>query len=209
MKAKFGSISSSGHTEPQTGTIDKVKNFFSFGRAETVNEDTNASESSGMLNKFKDNIKNTLEVEKSYKTFFIFIMVGIGLIFLSMIFLPAIVLAPQKFVGLFSLGSIIILLSFIFVYGTYGYLELLFSPTRVTFTLMFIFSLFISFYFSFIRSNYLISLVCSLVQMITLIIFTLSFIPGGQSGISFILSMIKSPFSSLWLKIRGGSYLPS
>ena len=208
MKAKFGSISGSGNSEPQFSTMDKVKNFFNF-RGETVNEDTNATENSGMLDKLKNNVKNTFEVEKSYKTFFIFIFIGLGLIFLSMIFLPAIVLAPQKFVGLFSLGSIIILLSFIFIYGTSGYLELLFSASRVTFTLMFLASLLVSFYFSFIKSNYIVSLICALVQMVTLIIFTLSFIPGGQMGISFIIELIKSPFISLWMKIKGGSYLPS
>lgn len=207
MKANFGSITGTP-SEPQLGTVEKVKNFFSFVKNETVNEDVNATENSGMLDKIKNNFKNTFEVEKSYKTFFIFLFVGLGLIFLSLIFLPAIVLAPTKFVGLFSLGSLIILTSFIFIYGTSGYLDLLFSASRVTFTLMFLLSLIVSFYFSLIKNNYIISLICAVIQLVTLIIFTLSFIPGGQMGISFILEIIKSPFSSLWMKIKGGSYLP-
>ena len=208
MKAKFSSISGSGN-QSELGTIDKVKNFFSFGRGGTVNEDTNASENSGMLNKLKNNVKETFEVEKSYKYFFIFIIVGIGLIFLSLLFLPAVVFFPQKFVGLFSLGSLIVLSSFIFIYGTGGYLELLFSRSRITFTIMYIASICVGIYFSFIKNYYIISLISALIQMVTLIIFTLSFIPGGQTGINFMFGLLKSPFSALWLKIRGGSYLPS
>jgi len=123
-------------------------------------------------------------------------------------FLPAAFLFPQKFVSLFSLGSLVILTSFIFIYGTAGYFELLFSRSRITFTLLFISSIFVGLYFAFFKSYYIISLICAMIQLVTLIIFTLSFIPGGQTGISFMLSMMKAPFASLWQKIRGGSYLP-
>jgi len=208
MKAKFPSRSG-GSEQQEPGAMEKVKNFFAFGSGGPVNEENNANENTGMLNKIKSTIQNSFEVEKSYKIFFILLIVGMGLIFLSLIFLPVALISPQKFVSLFSLGSIVSLSSFIFVYGTAGYLELLFSRSRVTFTLLFISSIFIGLYFSFFRGNYVVSLICALVQLITLIIFTLSFIPGGQTGISFIFSMISAPFSSLWMKIKGGSYLPS
>ena len=41
--------------------------------------------------------------------------------------------------------------------------------------------------------------------MITLVIFILSFIPGGRTGISFIISMLVSPLKSLLNKIKGGT----
>jgi len=206
MKAKYSSITGSSNAPEGPGTMDKVKSFFTFGNGTTANVDPFAPEDNGMLHKIKTTIQNTFEVERSYKTFFIVLFVGLGIILLSMIFLPAAIMFPQKFVGLFSLGSMVILSSFIFIYGTAGYIELLFSRARVTFTLLFIGSIFVGFYFSFIHPNYIVSLICALVQLITLIIFTLSFIPGGQTGISFMFSMMKAPFSSAWSK--GASYLP-
>ena len=55
----------------------------------------------------------------------------------------------------------------------------------------------------------MISLICAVIQLITLVIFTLSFIPGGSGGISIVISMVRMPFDSMWMRLKGKSYLPS
>jgi hypothetical protein len=152
-----------------------------------------------------DTVKGYIEVEKSYKLFLLFLSIGIGLLFFSLFFLPFVLFSPGKFVSLFSLGSIVTLSSFIFLYGTSGFLTMLFSRERLLFTMLFISSLVLGLYFAFVQSNYIISLVLSVTQLVTLIIFMLSFIPGGQSGISFISGMLLMPLESLWYRIRGSS----
>lgn len=170
-----------------------------------VNEDLEAGDNSGMLNKIKINIGNSIEVEKSYKTFFIVLAVGLGMLALSLIFLPFVVIQPQKFLSLFSIGSFLVLASFIFIHGTTEYFKKLFDSSRRIFTIAYLISLILGFYYAFVKGYFLISLICTIVQLITLIIFTLSFIPGGRSGITMILSMLQSPVLNMVGKITGSN----
>jgi len=183
--------------------MNKIMKYFKSG--EKAPEETDK----GVLSKFTGAVKSSIEVEVSYTTFFILLSIGVGLMCLSMMFLPIVVVSPQKFVSLFSLGSSIILISFVFIYGTAAYLDLLFSKSRIVISIMFIFSIFLGLYFAFFQSFYLISLICAVFQLVALIIFTLSFIPGGQMGISFCWSMFTSPINNLMMKVTGKSFLPS
>lgn len=147
-------------------------------------------------------IEENLEVEKSYKTFMIMIFIGLSMLCLSLMFLPVIIISPSKFVMCFSLGSIIILSSFIFVYGTKAYVEKLFAKNRFVFTMLFLCSIILGLYFS-ISGNYLISILLAAFQLVTLIVFTLTFLPGGSHGISFIGGLLLSPVKGLWQRVSG------
>ena len=143
---------------------------------------------------FKQKIITLFEVEKSYTYFFIVLIIGILVLFLSLIFLPMIVISPQKFISLFSLGSLIVISSFIFIYGTEAFCSKIFDTSRRFWAVIYLFSIILGMYFSFMKSFILISYICSVFQLITLICFVLSFLPGGQSGIRFIIGSIKSIF---------------
>lgn len=187
----------------QEGTFfNKIKGILKFGSSETESM-TNTEMT--WKDKLIEKLKNTIEIEKSYKTFFILLGIGIGILCLSLFFL---VFSPLKFISLFNLGSLIIIASFLFIYGTESYLKKLFSKERFGFTILYFSSIIIGFIFSFINGWFIVSLLCALAQLITLIIFVLSFIPGGRAGISLITNMLKSPFASMWMKMKGQSYLP-
>lgn len=81
-------------------------------------------------------------------------------------------------------------------------MEKLFEKNRFPFTILFLLSIILGLYFS-ISGNYFISILLAGFQLITLIVFTLTFIPGGSGGISFIGQMLLSPIKGLWAKIRG------
>lgn len=81
-------------------------------------------------------------------------------------------------------------------------MEKLFEKNRFPFTILFLLSIILGLYFS-ISGNYFISIMLAGFQLITLIVFTLTFIPGGSSGISFIGNMLLAPVKGLWAKIRG------
>jgi hypothetical protein len=188
-----------------SGIFNKIKGYVNLS---SNDEEANlkAEENLPFIERTKKKVLRAIEVEKSYSLFFTFIAVGLGLIFLSLVFLPMAVVSPQKFVSLFSLGSLVTLISFIFIYGTSAYLEMLFTKSRAVFSILFIISIFLGMYFCFFNQTYyIISLICAIVQLITLIIFTLSFIPGGSMGISFITSMLMSPVNSFLSKFTGGS----
>jgi len=197
--------------------INKAKKYIGLDSSSmfTLNSTTNSTtetdsgENISMLNKFTKNIQSKIEVERNYMMFFLILAIGIAFIFFSLFFLPFVLITPQKFVSFFSIGSIITLSSFIFIYGTSGYCAMLFSYERRLFSVIYITSVLVGFYYAFIQEFYLISLICAILQMITLIIFTLSFIPGGEGGISFVTGFLRMPFDNLMMKIKGSSYLPS
>jgi hypothetical protein len=201
------------------GFVEKMKNLLKFGKGENQNKTeakmdeksievtaTNSQEVS-CKDKLMKKLQENVEVEQSYQTFLVLLLLGLGLLCVSLMFLPVIILSPYKFVLCFSFGSLIILTSFIFVYGTKKYFEILFSQQRFAFTCLFLGSIILGIIFAW-SQYFLLSILCSIFQLISLIVFTLSFIPGGKAGISFIGRMVTSPFSNLWMRIRGQSYLP-
>lgn len=167
--------------EENSGLLSSIKNVFS-PKEEVV------------PNTCGEKILSWFEVEKSYTSFFVVIGFGLCILFLSFMFLPLAIFNPQKFVSLFSLGTFIVILSFIFIYGTREYIKMLFSQKRALLTSLYLVSICIGIVFSFRDSFFIISYVCAAIQLITVVTFFLSFVPGGETGISFIWSSIKSIF---------------
>ena len=173
--------------------INKIKNVV---KISSTNDKIEIENNNSLINK----ISKCFEVEKSYTNFFILLFIGLGLIGFSFFFLPMAILAPKKFVSLFSLGCIVTITSFIFYYGTYDFLLMLFKKDRRLITIGFLLSIGIGVYFSFNPTYYIISLICTGIQMVVMIMFILSFIPGGKSGINLIISIITSPFKKLFFR---------
>jgi hypothetical protein len=183
--------------EVKTNNWLDVKSLFSSPHA---NEDIEAGDNTNLLGKIASNFTNTVEVQTNYKAFFIVLAAGIIFLVLSLMTLPLVVLFPQKFVSMFSIGSVITLSSFIFIYGTSKFFKMLFDKSRIYYTIAYIVSLVLGFYFAFIKEYFLYSLICAVIQMVTLVIFSLSFVPGGSTGITFILELLKKPIKSLFSK---------
>lgn len=151
-------------------------------------------------NKIKDFLISKIEVDRNILVFLALLGSGILLLIFSLIFIPTIIISPAKFSMCFSLGSLLFLISFLFLYGTKKYMEKIFSKERFWITIMFIVSILIGCGFA-IGKNYLISLICSIFQFISLILFILTFLPGGKLGIKCIKDLLTSPVSKLWMKM--------
>ncbi len=176
---------------PTVNQTEETKGFFGKLKGMISSSESNETQSpSG----FKDRILSMIEVEISYTYFFIVLLIGGAILFLSLLFLPVAILNPKKFVSLFSLGSLVTISSFIFLYGTKEFLSRLFDSGRRLLTILYLASIVIGLFFSFTDSYTIISHICAVFQLITLITFVLSFLPGGHLGISFIWGSIKSIF---------------
>ncbi len=134
------------------------------------------------------NLPRFLNVEKNYKRFTLCLIIGLIFLFFSIISLPISLFNPSRFISSFSLGSLIIIFSFIFYYGSQEYTSIIFSRERRKLTISYLCSLLIGFYFMMNPTYYLISFGCNLIQFIILIMFVLTFIPGGERGIEFFLN---------------------
>ena len=142
-------------------------------------------------------IISKVEVEKNITVFISLLGIGCFLICLSLLMLPLIITSPAKFSMCFGLGSVLVLISFLFYHGTKNYIMKLFDKKRFIITILFICSIFLGLIFS-IGKHYFISLLCSLFQLISLILFILTFIPGGKYGIKCIKNRMSSPFINIF-----------
>ena len=142
-------------------------------------------------------IISKVEVEKNTTVFISLLGIGCFLICLSLLMIPLIITSPSKFSMCFGLGSVLILISFLFYHGTKNYVMKLFDKKRFIITILFICSIFLGLIFS-LGKHYFISLLCSLFQLISLILFILTFIPGGKYGINCIKRKMSSPFINIF-----------
>jgi hypothetical protein len=168
-----------------------------------INEDIEAGDTTSMLSKISKNVKESIEVEPSYKTFFLVLSIGIFFVLFSMMFLPFLVISPQKFLTFFSIGSFLVLISFIFIQGTTTYLKTLFYSDRKLYTFSYLLSLILGLYFAYFKGYYIITLISALIQVVMLIVFILTFIPGGRTGIGFLYEMLKTTIKALCSKLTG------
>ena len=150
----------------------------------------------------KDKVANTIinkvEIQKNKTVFFSLLAIGMFLLCISILTIPLVITSPSKFSMTLAFGSSFICISFLFYYGTKNYVTKLFDKKRFSLSLLFICSV-ITAIILWIVDNYFLSLLSSIFQVICLILFGLSFIPGGQSGISFIKKKLSSPFVRIFM----------
>ena len=124
------------------------------------------------------------------------IAVGAVLMSLSFVFLPMILLAPQKFSGLFSLGSLCFFLSFAALRGPAKFASHLLTKERLPFSIAYVGSLIMCLYSANILRSYILTLVFTGIQIVALLYFLLAYVPGGTKSLTFILT-------ACWSFLRG------
>ena len=161
-------------------------------------EENETKKEESCRDKLANKIIEKLEVERSIGIFSVLICIGIGLIILSFFLLPIVLVSPKKFSFCFAVGSIFVLISFLFLVGTKNYVNKIMDNKRIFISVSFILSIFIGIGFS-LGNHYFISLICSGVQLISMVMFVLTFIPGGRAGIDCIKKTLSSPFTKLFI----------
>ena len=161
-------------------------------------EENEVKKEESCRDKLANKIIEKLEVERSIGIFSVLICIGIGLIILSFFLLPIVLVSPKKFSFCFAVGSIFVLISFLFLVGTKNYVNKIMDNKRIFISVSFILSIFIGIGFS-LGNHYFISLICSGVQLISMVMFVLTFIPGGRAGIDCIKKALSSPFTKLFI----------
>ena len=100
-------------------------------------------------------------------------------------YIPVIVLKARKFALMFSLGSLFTMGSFSFLWGPCNHLQHLFSKDRLPFTSVYLGTLTATLYFALGLQSYMLTSVAAVGQVIALLWFVISYIPGGQTGMKF------------------------
>lgn len=193
---KFQTIKNYIHFGSFTGDIEKQK----------TNTSTNITDNSNGIQsvdnqtcreKVVEKISSSLEIERNIPVFLGLIGVGCGLIVLSIFLLPFVVISPHKFCLCFAFGGLLITLSFLFLKGTQNYFKSICAKDRFIITILYLVSIVLGIGFA-LKKKYIFSVLCAIYQCIALVLFILSFIPGGKFGINCINNFFTSPFTKLW-----------
>lgn len=117
------------------------------------------------------------------------LILGIICFGLASVYIPFIVLKARKFSLLFSLGSLFTMSSFSFLYGPWNHVRHLFSKDRLPFTLIYLTSLSGTLYFAMALQSTVLTCIAAVAQIIALVWFIISYVPGGQTGLKFFSKM--------------------
>ncbi|KAJ8620189.1 hypothetical protein MRB53_028718 [Persea americana] len=130
---------------------------------------------------------------KSLMYFGLLLATGIFFIFIAFtMFLPVMVLMPQKFAICFTLGCAFIIGSFFALKGPKNQLSHMSSRERLPFTLGFLGSMVGTIYVSMVLHSYVLSVLFSVIQVLALSYYSLSYFPGGSAGLKFLSSTLTS-----------------
>ncbi|KAF5950393.1 hypothetical protein HYC85_012386 [Camellia sinensis] len=130
---------------------------------------------------------------KSLMYFGILLATGVFFVFIAFtMFLPVIVLLPQKFALCFTLGCCLIIGSFFALKGPKNQFLHMSSKERLPFTLGFVGTMVGTIYVSMVLHSYILSVLFSVLQVLALAYYAVSYFPGGSVGMKFMLSGITS-----------------
>lgn len=130
---------------------------------------------------------------KALMYFGLFMATGVFFIFMAFtLFLPVIVLVPQKFAICFTLGCSFIIGSFFALRGPKNQFAHMFSMERLPFTLGFMGSMIGTLYVSMALHSYILSVLFSVLQVMALAYYAISYFPGGSAGLKFLSSSMIS-----------------
>lgn len=131
-----------------------------------------------------------------YMAFGICIAASLLLFLLAMFHLPLVVLRPARFVVPYCMASLFILVSFGFLHGFVSYSRHLFSRSKLPYSLWFMLSTLATLYSALSLHSYVLTVLMALVQMAAMMVFVVSYVPGGSSGITIMSNMIGSSIKS-------------
>ncbi|KAA8499855.1 Vesicle transport protein SFT2A [Porphyridium purpureum] len=115
--------------------------------------------------------------------------IGAAMIFISVLFLPMIILRPTKFAMSFTLGNLVCLASICFLVGPSAQLEAMLHPVRATAGMLYITSLLSTLIFAFFakHARYFLVLVSVIVELGALAWYALSYVPYGRQLIASLI----------------------
>ena len=148
-------------------------------------------------------LSEKVQIQSSYKYFLIFLALGLLLLFFALMCIPFIFFNPGKYLRLLSIGNILIMLSFLYYYGSKDFFAFLVDKNRTGVMFSHILGVICGFFVSLFVGGYLLRLFLDIVLSITTIMFILTLIPGGQGGIAGIQRMLISPLVLLYSTFKG------
>ena len=153
------------------------------------------------LQNFLLGLTDRLQIQSNMKLFLLCLLICGFNFFSCLVSLPFIFLSPSQLLSKLSFGNIILILSFLFYYGSNRFFGFLRDGRRFKITLIHLILIIFGLCLPMFR-GYFLSFLLDLALITTTIMFLLTIIPGGQSGINAIQGSLYSMFFEIFKKFK-------
>ena len=147
------------------------------------------------------NLTERLRISPNMKLFLLCLIIcGINFFLLLMSF-PMIFISPSKILGYLSFGNILFIMSLLFYYGSNRFFGFLRDGRRFRITLIHLILILFGLFLPMFR-GYFFSFLLDLALIVTTVMFLLTIVPGGQSGINAIQGSLYSMLLQVFSKFK-------
>ncbi|KAJ5859669.1 hypothetical protein N7534_004946 [Penicillium rubens] len=137
----------------------------------------------------RNTLTRTLRIVSRWDRMLIFAACNLGaaVCFMLCFFLfPVLTLKPRKFAVLWSVGSVLFLVSWAVLMGPWTYAKHLISGTRLPFTAAYFGSIALTLYFAIGLQSLFLTLISSIFQLAALVWYLVSYFPMGSTGLQYV-----------------------
>jgi hypothetical protein len=142
-----------------------------------------------------------LTMMQRYAAFAFFVLAAVLLLFLAFMHMPFVALSPGKFAVPFCLCTAFLVLSFGFLHGFVSYAKHLFSPGRWAYSAALAGTTCFTMWAALGAKGYLLTVVGTVMQLVAMICYFVSYVPGGPAGLSMFGSMISATVKSQFSRV--------
>lgn len=162
----------------------------------TSQDSTQTEDSGGWFSDAQhDPLLSSLSKKQRIVGFMGCILMGVLCFVMAGFYAPVLLLKARKFALLYTLGSLFIVCSFSLLWGPVNHVKHICSAGRLPFTSVYFGSMFATLYFALsVRSTALTALFAA-IQVIAVVWYIVSYIPGGQTGLKFFGKIFSYTFT--------------
>ncbi|KAK9867185.1 hypothetical protein WJX84_003717 [Apatococcus fuscideae] len=183
---RAGPSSSDTIMESMEQGSSNVQSFFSRGISQV------GSGVQGLGGSLQSNVQSLqMPNMQQFAYFFAFLIAGLVFLVIAFsLFLPVIILAPNKFAISFTIASGFIMAALTALKGWRQQLQHMMTQERLPFTAVYMGSMGGTLYAAMYMHSYIMSLLFCGIQVLALVYYVASYFPGGSAGVKFIMSLI-------------------
>lgn len=141
-------------------------------------------------------ITNSLDFKGRLIWFAVCFGCGLSCFLISLMYLPVLVFKARKFVIFFTIGSIMIMSSFAFLFGPANHIRHTFSRARLPFTSAYIGSLTATLFVAIQLQSTILTVIFAICQILSLVWYFVSYLPHGHTTMKYFASMLTRSVSS-------------
>lgn len=165
------------------------------------NQSSNNNNSLNRVQNFVFGLTDRLQIQSNMKLFLLCLLICGFNFFSCLISLPFIFMSPANLLSKLSFGNILLILSFLFYYGSNRFFGFLRDGRRFKITLIHLILIILGLCLPMFR-GYFLSFLLDLALIVTTVMFLLTIIPGGQSGINAIQGSLYSIFFEVFKRFK-------